>query len=462
MYKKLILGSPGTGKTTRLLQITENKLQTIRPERIAFFSFTKKAVTEAKDRAASKFNIPVDRLKNFKTLHALCYRELGLNHNKVINQEHLETLAGITGVRILGVNPSDDEVVEKGDQFIFLESYARLVKKTAQKIWSERPLDVSWLELKLFIDTYNAYKAEHKILDYTDMLYNYTAKGDPLNIDIAIIDEAQDLSPLQWDVVNQSIMYAKEVYIAGDDDQAIYKWSGADIDTFLNLDVTEKEVLPISYRLPKEIFTFANNIAERIKHRYEKEWTPQEKAGKVFYHSSLDKVDFNGNWLILVRSNRQLLPIRTYLKEHGYLFITKGYSSIKEEHKDLILAYVAYQNGRFVKPLIMNVLKKYYDDGLEWYDALTNISFYDREYYRSILRRGMKLSDEPTIQLSTVHGSKGGECDNVLLLTDLPKQVYDTYMQDSDDEHRVFYVAATRAKNELHVLTPQTEMNYEL
>ena len=61
-----------------------------------------------------------------------------------------------------------------------------------------------------------------------------------------------------------------------------------------------------------------------------------------------------------------------------------------------------------------------------------------------------------------IHAAKGGECDNVLLTTDMNIKTYQSYQKDSDDEQRVFYVGATRAKEELHVLLPQTTMHFKL
>ena len=77
-------------------------------------------------------------------------------------------------------------------------------------------------------------------------------------------------------------------------------------------------------------------------------------------------------------------------------------------------------------------------------------------------KNGEKLNAKPRIELSTIHAAKGGEADNVLLLTDLTQTTMNTYERNPDDENRLFYVGATRAKEELHVLLPQTTMHFKL
>ena len=49
------------------------------------------------------------------------------------------------------------------------------------------------------------------------------------------MDESQDLSLLQWNIVWKLMEKAKRTVIAGDDDQAIYRWAGADVETLINM-----------------------------------------------------------------------------------------------------------------------------------------------------------------------------------------------------------------------------------
>ena len=70
-------------------------------------------------------------------------------------------------------------------------------------------------------------------------------------------------------------------------------------------------------------------------------------------------------------------------------------------------------------------------------------------------KNGEQLNKKPRIELSTIHAAKGGECQNVVLLTDLTKTTLETYHKNPDDENRLFYVGATRTKENLHIIEPK-------
>ena len=87
--KTIILGPPGTGKTTTLLNLVDDFMKAgVDPKRIGYFSFTRKAAHEAASRAAEKFNLDEKQdLIYFRTLHSLAFRMLGLNKERVMKKE---------------------------------------------------------------------------------------------------------------------------------------------------------------------------------------------------------------------------------------------------------------------------------------------------------------------------------------------------------------------------------------
>ena len=90
-----------------------------------------------------------------------------------------------------------------------------------------------------------------------------------------------------------------------------------------------------------------------------------------------------------------------------------------------------------------------------WYEAFDAAPRRDVQYLRKMRKNGEKLNEAPRITLSTIHGAKGGECENVVLLTDLSLNTMKSYEQNPDDENRLFYVGATRTKEHLHIIEPK-------
>tara|TARA_Y100000356_G_scaffold16493_1_gene11691 strand:- start:54 stop:623 length:570 start_codon:yes stop_codon:yes gene_type:complete len=90
-----------------------------------------------------------------------------------------------------------------------------------------------------------------------------------------------------------------------------------------------------------------------------------------------------------------------------------------------------------------------------WYEAFDNAPSKKVSYIRQMRKNGEQLNKKPRIILSTIHGVKGGEADNVVLLTDLSRQTLKEYERVPDDVNRLFYVGATRTKEHLHIVEPK-------
>ena len=91
--ENIIYGPPGTGKTHTLLQHIEKFLETTDPDKIGYFTFSKNAAIEGKERAAVKFKLSLlDDLPYFQTLHSFCFNQLGLSKDQVMKEKHYKEL----------------------------------------------------------------------------------------------------------------------------------------------------------------------------------------------------------------------------------------------------------------------------------------------------------------------------------------------------------------------------------
>ena len=461
----------------------------VSPLHIGYFSFTRKAANEARDRAVEKFPAlnPKTDFPYFRTLHSLAFRCLSVKADMIMQPEHYREFAAQAGIEI-NVTSEDDVDLAKADNPILNEiNLARIRGVDLRQHYNSCHLDIEWYHFEFVERTYRHYKRSKDLLDFTDLLEMVVQDPARLpSLEALIVDEAQDLSRLQWQLVEALAAKAKRVFLAGDDDQAVFTWAGADVKSFLSFQGTIK-VLQQSYRVPSTVHQLADQIVHRIRQRQEKTWRPREFEGEVRTYYRFEDVHIDeGQWLIMASTNYMLNPVSEWLRSKGLLFERSGVPSISPT---LIKAVISWERLRKGQPQFGVDIKGFYkyldpdivirghrtfkgDDGtlysLEdlkrdygltaspmWHEALDKIAHDKRDYLISVLRHGGKLSESNRIKLSTIHGAKGGEADNVLLLMDLSTKFAKELQKNSDDVHRLFYVGVTRAKRSLHLVLPK-------
>lgn len=494
---EIVLGPPGTGKTTFLLELVKKALASgVRPDRIGYMAFTRRAAEEAKGRAMELFQLSSDDLPYFRTLHSMAFRELGYSKTQVMQNSHYKDLSEGLGLPFTGqISNVDPDIIvsaAEGDRLLFMVNRARVMMRDLRDLYDDDSDNLSFERVDWLARALVEYKQAHSLKDFNDMLWEFCQLGVPPDLDLLVIDEAQDLSRLQWRMVEKLAEGAVRVVVAGDDDQAIFRWAGADVDHFLSLP-GKRTVLGQSYRIPAAVQRLAFGILSRVERRNEKQWQPRPEEGEVVELTDISEVDLSqGTHLILTRNSYILNGIEAELRREGYFYQRAGKRSVSMELINVLQDWEALRAGKAItQKAVLRVysLLKQVDPkhrtlpgtneeqtftlgqllrqhGLRtraiWHEALEKIPAEERSYLVAARRRNEKFLQTPRITLSTIHGSKGGEADEVTVFTDMAKRTHAEFYRDPDDEHRVFYVAVTRARRRVNIVTPRTLAHFPI
>lgn len=493
--REVIVGPPGTGKTTTLVKMVKDLIDGgLPPERIGYFTFSRAAIKEALGR------LELGKQPWWSTIHAAGYKLL---------KEHGLVKAGRFVTRRLATArfPSYSEILFPDDQSGLIDIYSLMKSNQIDSTeifnrsssFPEIALE-DWLQ---WVIDYEAWKKREGLVDYSDCIDLALGCPGP-DLDCMLIDESQDLGKSEIKLIEH--WFTCRQVIVGDDDQTIYRFIGADPNWMIKQAKDwPTTVLEQSRRVPILPFNLAQKIVSKISNRIEKVYRPKPEPGMVRL-ISIDEIPEIAAPLakegktvaILVRTRWQADRVNQvfadqhvptndmsgsrssmHFKKSRKLFriwrdLTyprpKGYGTIRG--KDCLLVWRQYDNLEGCCPNTdpytgdFKMCTRGYpgnqDEGRYLFDIDTEKCPWIKPGLTEAYQKWGAYEDWP-LQVMTMHQSKGRQFDCVFLIPDITRRVSEAMDQSQealDDEHRLFYVAATRTKDRLYTVLPSTKRFY--
>jgi superfamily I DNA/RNA helicase len=321
MQISVIFGPPGTGKTTELSRLIRQYVTAEGSDSVLVCAYTKTAANELAGR-----DLSVDA-GFVGTLHSHCYQALDCPRiAETFYKEWNEAYPVYTlspQKTLWGSDEPQQRFQWLGDECLN-EVNALRHRMIPSAHWPSAAL--------AFWKAWTGWKDAHGYYDFTDLIDKArtllpVAPGRPSTL---IVDEAQDLSLLQWELLQQWSKHCARFISAGDDDQALYRWAGADYRPLLAIE--SRRVLPQSYRVPETIQQWAMQYTAHLSQRQPKIWAARDEAGTVSQEAgtweyarlllaSLDEwVEPWGTCAFIAPCAYMLEPLINALEEHGLPF----------------------------------------------------------------------------------------------------------------------------------------------
>lgn len=428
-----------------------------------FTSHTKAAAQTALERVGD------DPRVDTSTLHSYCFKELRMSRAQTVDDAKIMEVFEEFGL--------DCEDGGDGRRYQEVMSHAACTGRHVLEAYELLGSPGTRTHFTSFEKSYRQWKLTNGFLDFDDMLLKFLTHRKGSGHALLMIDEAQDMTPLHWRVVKQFILLnpRASIVVAGDDDQCLYAYAGADPHGMAKFaeDYRARIVtLEQSYRVPRVPHRVAQGIAGRMAQRQEKAYAPIDRDGSLSRHGdfSLRDVKEDRDTLILYNDKFVRKSVEAELIDAGVAFTATGGFPAPLQTKGAKAVYAA----RAESPAVEVVRKGLNERGIDLYNSVgagpvidrirrgdhSIVNFGNNEWLVGDYYSRVDWTRPPRVRISTIHGAKGMEADEVHLLLDQSQAALDYAFRDPDAAHRLFYVGVTRTRNVLH--TYEGENGYEL
>ncbi|MDR9431583.1 MAG: ATP-dependent helicase [Natronomonas sp.] len=525
-----LFGGPGSGKTTALLDRVDGMLDDgVEMNDILIVSYTRAAAAEVRDRLGERLGRSPKSLRgNVCTMHAKAYELLNLSRGDVVGEKHKAEFCEQYGIEFEDENKAahrrsarsttlgnkiiatsqwlqrtERDVADWYDvPFKWNEEEIRLPPEideraqTGNKYTPTWPSDDDRIDIPEAIRGWRTYKGEEGVVGFADMLERVQQRSLLPSVDHLVIDEFQDITTLQYGVYQEWKPHMASVLIAGDDDQVVYAWQGADPNLLLDEEVDNDVILPNSYRLPSRILNVVNTQISHIEKRQDKDLKPRKEGGSVDAVRSPSMRDLvrnvrmtleedeDGSIMCLFRARYQMfqfmdefigegIPFTSLTDQRMWTDRLRDYVTAIEsldesepihglqarrlgemladsafgtgERDDYFDALDALQDREGVEDLTdLEVAPSFLDEYAPFApgprsaaDMLTRVSNFQERSVDAYFGGKYRGMDPNRVRVGTIHSAKGREADHVFIATDLTEKVVEQMAASVEDPKAV-------------------------
>lgn len=329
----------------------------------------------------------------------------------------------------------------------------------------------------------NLEKSKDIIKDAVEMIGNNEVDLSRITKTVLVIDEAQDMSEDEYNLVLALMMRNEDMRViaVGDDDQNIYEFRGSDskyLEKFITDHNAQKYELLENYRSTNNLVQFSNQFLKRINHRLKQNDVisvnqnsgiiklllyPNSKYLATPTVSQIISEGLKGSTAVLTFNNEDALNINALLQKSGIksriLQSTDGFKLHQLEEFYVLLDYLKKENQEYITPDLfleaIEYINKTFKDSKnlepvlyllkDFTDTNSHIYYYElRNFIYESDYQDLYKHLEKDITISTIHQAKGREFDNVVL-------VLGNLGALKQDQLRTLYVGLTRAKKNLFI-----------
>ena len=415
----LVVAGAGSGKTftivNKIKYLLDNNIY--KENELLIISFTNESVNDLKRK--------IDYNLDIMTFHKLAINLINNPNMKISNEYYLKFIINEHFNSYGKYNKKQNKLIKRILQEMDIDNLKKLIF-TFINLYKSNYNDINYLlnlyqkshfinkiYFKIILEIYHIYNQELKasnLYDFNDMIKiatnNINNNLIKTNYKYIIIDEFQDTSLNRFKLINAIMKQNNaKIFVVGDDYQSIYRFSGCNLDIFLNFNKLVNNLniinLDYNYRNPKEIIDVANSFIMKNKNQIKKETICLKNINKPI------KICFYKN---------KRTAIEKILK-----YIDSKYLILGRNNKD---------------------------------KDLFNVQ--DKPFLTIHKSKGLEEDNIILINLTNNNNSLPSKIKNHKIINKIIKTDYYPY----EEERRLFYVTLTRTRNNIYLLVPKS--NYSI